>query len=289
MAVGVRRATMTAAVVAAPSEARLETVPVPEPRLGEVLVRLEGCGVCASSLPTWEGRPWFAYPLDPGAPGHEAWGRSEDGTRVAVLTLRGFAEWAVVDVGAVVPLPPELDGLPFPGEAFACAVMVFRRSRVRAGERVAIVGMGFLGSAMSQLVEGVGAEVVPVRRDTRLDHLAESCDCVIEAAGVQATLDSATRLVREGGRLVIAGYHQDGRREVDLGAWNWRGLDVVNAHERDRVVVLDAMREAARLAAAGRLDVERLVTHRFPLSRLADAFEAARTRPAGFVKAVVEP
>jgi threonine dehydrogenase-like Zn-dependent dehydrogenase len=112
---------------------------------------------------------------------------------------------------------------------------------------------------------------------------------VIEAAGVQATLDSATRLVREGGRLVIAGYHQDGRREVDLGAWNWRGLDVVNAHERDRVVVLDAMREAARLAAAGRLDVERLVTHRFPLSRLADAFEAARTRPAGFVKAVVEP
>src|SRR5919202_6595527 len=163
MVARVRQATMAAAVLTAPGRAHLATVAVPEPGPGDVLVRLEGCGVCASSLPTWEGRPWFAYPLAPGAPGHEAWGRLEDGTRVAVLTQRGFAEWAVVDVGAVVPLPPELDGLPFPGEAFACAVMVLRRSRFRAGERIALVGMGFLGSAMSQLVDGVGAEVVPVR------------------------------------------------------------------------------------------------------------------------------
>jgi threonine dehydrogenase-like Zn-dependent dehydrogenase len=42
------------------------------------------------------------------------------------------------------------------------------------------------------------------------------------------------------------------------------------------------MREALWL-----FDVERLVTHRFPLDRLGDAFEAARTRPPGFVKAVV--
>ena len=136
---------------------------------------------------------------------------------------------------------------------------------------------------------GQGAEVVRVRRGTDLDPFADSCDCVIEAGGVQATLDAATRLVRQGGRLVIAGYHQDGRREIDLGAWNWRGLDVVNAHERDQAVVLDAMREAARLAADGTLDVERFVTHRFPLARLSDAFEAARTRPPGFTKGVVEP
>jgi threonine dehydrogenase-like Zn-dependent dehydrogenase len=49
------------------------------------------------------------------------------------------------------------------------------------------------------------------------------------------------------------------------------------------------MREAARLAAEGVLDVERLVTHRFPLAALGEAFEAARTRPAGFVKAWVAP
>ena len=47
----------------------------PEPGPGQVLLRLEGSGVCASSLPVWEGREWFDYPQPPGAPGHEGWGR----------------------------------------------------------------------------------------------------------------------------------------------------------------------------------------------------------------------
>src|SRR5215210_6349048 len=113
MALAVRRATMDAAVVAAPGTVRVETIFVLEPGPSEVLVQVEGCGVCASSLPTWEGRPWFSYPLEPGAPGHEAWGTLADGTRVAVLTQRGFAEHAVVSVEEIVPLPSELDGLPF--------------------------------------------------------------------------------------------------------------------------------------------------------------------------------
>ena len=51
-------------------------MPVPGPGEGQVLVELEGCGVCGSNLPLWEGRPWFSYPLEPGAPGHEG-GQSE--------------------------------------------------------------------------------------------------------------------------------------------------------------------------------------------------------------------
>jgi len=108
-------------------------------------------------------------------------------------------------------------------------------------------------------------------------------DCVIECTGLQAPLDLASELVRERGRLVIAGYHQDGRRQVDMQSWNWRGIDVVNAHERDERLVVDAMREAAR----GIFDIQRLITHELPLARLGDAFELARTRPPGFVKAVV--
>ena len=37
-------------------------------------------------------------------------------------------------------------------------------------------------------------------------------------------------LTRVRGRLVVAGYHQDGPRQVDMQLWNWRGLDVINAH-----------------------------------------------------------
>src|SRR5205814_8491595 len=60
---------MTAAVVEGPRAAALACVPLPQPGDDEVLVRIEGCGVCASSLAVWEGRPWFDYPLAPGAPG----------------------------------------------------------------------------------------------------------------------------------------------------------------------------------------------------------------------------
>src|SRR5690606_34552396 len=65
------------------------------------------------------------------------------------------------------------------------------------------------------------------------------CDRVIECAGKQWPLDLAGSLTRERGTLVIAGYHQDGPRQVDMQLWNWRGLDVVNAHERDPVVYLE--------------------------------------------------
>jgi threonine dehydrogenase-like Zn-dependent dehydrogenase len=246
----------------------------PEPLAGEVTVRVEGCGVCSSSLPLWEGRPWFSYPLQPGAPGHEVWGRLDDGTRVACLTQNGFAERVVVAESTLVELPD--DGLPFPGEALACAVNVVRRARIRPHDRVAIVGMGFLGNAVAQLVP----DATHVRRDTTV---AGEFERVIECAGSQSALDTASRLVATGGVLVVAGFHQDGPRTVDMQSWNWRGIDVVNAHERHEPTIVAGMREAA----SGIFDVSRLVTHALPLARLGDAFALAHSRPPGFVKAVV--
>src|SRR6187549_3965113 len=120
---------MQAATVVAPGRIELGHVPRPKPSPGERVVRVEGCGVCASSLPLWEGRPWFAYPTVPGAPGHEGWGvEVESGRAVAIVSDAAFAEYVAVPRDAVVPLP---DGLPrpFPGEALGCAVNVF----VRAG------------------------------------------------------------------------------------------------------------------------------------------------------------
>jgi len=284
--------TMSAAVIAAPRRLELAAAELPAPGPGEVLVRIRGCGICASSLPVWEGREWFDYPFPPGAPGHEPWGEVEAGPaelvgrRVAFLSDRGFAQHAVVAADQAVTLPPELDGLPFPGEALACAVLVLRRAEVSAGQTVGIVGLGFLGSSVAQLCRAAGAEVVEVRRGEQPESDFER---VIECAGTQDALDTASRLVATRGRLVLAGYHQDGLRSVDLRSWNWRGLDVVNSHERDPLAVVRAMAEAVRLALSGVLDLGALVTHRFPLERLNEAFEAAATRPDGFVKAWVAP
>ena len=307
--------TMTAAVLDGGGRARVEQVPVPEPGPGEVRFRVEGCGVCGSSLPAWEGRDWFSYPLAPGEPGHEAWGvvdaggadvELEPGTRVAALSSRGFAEYDIAPAAHVVPLPPELDGQPFPGEALGCAVNVLRRSRVEPGHRVAVVGAGFIGLAVAALAVAEGAEVTAIGRRAFALELARGLGCaytheldavpeglvfdrVVEAAGVQATLDLAGQLTRERGLLAIAGYHQDGPRQVDLQLWNWRGLDVVNAHERDPAVYVEGIRIAAGLVAAGTLDPTPLYTHTFGLDRVAEAFEAARERPDGFLKALVTP
>jgi threonine dehydrogenase-like Zn-dependent dehydrogenase len=293
--------TMRTVVIAAAGEAREYEASVPEPRDGEVLVRIEGCGVCGSSLPLWEGRPWFGYPAEPGAPGHEAWGvEVETGRRVALLSYRGYAEYEAAPADALVQLPPELDATPFPGEALGCAMNVFARSGIGAGDTVGVVGAGFLGLLLVQLAVGAGARVLAYsRRETGLALARafgaetagapedESCDVAIEAAGMQATLDLAARLPRVRGRLVVAGFHQDGPRSVDMQTWNWRGLDVVNAHERDDSVRLDGIRAAAGAVADGRLDPSPLYTHLLPLERAADAFELARTRPEGFVKALV--
>jgi threonine dehydrogenase-like Zn-dependent dehydrogenase len=317
---------MRAAVIAAPREIRVETLPIPEPADGQVRVRLEGSGVCHSNLPIWEGREWFQYPMPPGNPGHEGWGRvdgigrgvngTHEGQRVAFLSSAAYAEYDVVPHTSVVAIPGSLDSQPFPGEPLGCALNIFRRAEVREGQTVAIIGVGFLGALLCQLASRAGARVIAIARRPFAQDLARRfgahmvvamddhgriieqvreathgrfCERVIECVGAQWPLDLAGELTGERGRLVIAGFHQDGPRQVNLFLWNWRGIDVVNAHERDPARYVEGMREAVRLAAAGVLDVERLVTHRFPLARLGDAFEAARTRPKGFVKAWVTP
>jgi threonine dehydrogenase-like Zn-dependent dehydrogenase len=113
------------------------------------------------------------------------------------------------------------------------------------------------------------------------------CDRVIEAIGKQRPLDLAAELTRERGRLIIAGYHQDGPRQVNMQLWNWRGIDVINAHERDPLVYMQGIRDAIDAVATGRLDPAPLYTHRFPLDRLDDALNATRDRPDGFLKALV--
>ena len=315
---------MRAAVVAAPSHAGVVTVARPEIGPRDVRVRLEGCGVCHSNLPVWEGRPWFSYPLGAGAPGHEGWGivdavgddvhGLEPGQRVAVLSYHAYAELDVAAADAVVPLPPALDDQPFPGEPLGCAMNIFARSEIAAGQTVAIIGIGFLGALLTRLATNAGARVIAIsRRPFALDVArrfgAAACitmddhgriieqvkaltggsfaDRVIEAVGLQWPLDLAAELTRERGRLVIAGFHQDGPRNVNMFLWNWRGLDVVNAHERDPKVYVAGMRAAVDAVARGDIDPTPLYTHRFPLEGLGGALEAARTRPDGFMKALV--
>jgi threonine dehydrogenase-like Zn-dependent dehydrogenase len=319
-----RAATTRAATITAPGTARVIVGALPEPAPAEVRVRLEGSGVCASNLPVWEGREWFTYPQEPGAPGHEGWGMIDAvgeevtalrvGDRVAALSYHAYAEHDIAAADAVVPLPAALRGVPMPGEPLGCAMNIFARSDIHSGQTVAIVGIGFLGALLTQLAAKADARVIAISRRPFALEVAracgahetiamddhgriiervkaltggEGCERVIEAVGMQWPLDLAGELTRVRGRLVIAGYHQDGARQVNMQLWNWRGLDVINAHERDPHAYVEGMRAAVDAVASGRLDPAPLYTHRFSLDQLGAALEATRVRPDGFLKALV--
>jgi threonine dehydrogenase-like Zn-dependent dehydrogenase len=311
-------------VLAAPQRAETGHTALPEPGAGQVRIRLEGCGVCGSNVPVWQGRDWFEYPLAAGAPGHEGWGVIDavgdgvtdwkPGDRVAALSQHAFAEFDTADATALVAVPAELGDAPFPGEPLGCAMNVFRRSGIEPGQTVAVVGVGFLGALLTQLASRAGARVIAVSRRAfslevaracgaeetvqlddharvidRVRELTDNrfCDRVIEAVGLQGPLDVAAELTRERGRLVVAGFHQDGPRSVNMFLWNWRGLDVVNAHERDPSLYVQGMRDAVTAVQRGVLDPAPLYTHEYPLDRVGDALRDTDERPDGFLKALI--
>ncbi len=316
--------TMRAAILTGPGQIQISEVERPEPGPGQVRLRLEGCGVCASNLTPWAGPEWMQYPTEPGALGHEAWGLVDAigdgvegltvGDRVAALSYKSYAEYDLAEADAVIPLPETLAGQPFPGEPLGCAMNIFHRSEIEAGQTVAIIGIGFLGAILTKLASDAGARVIAIsRRSFSLDlarrmgaaetipmedHAAiiervkeltggAFCDRVVEAVGKQWPLDLAGELTRERGKLIVAGYHQDGPRQVNMWLWNWRGIDVINAHERDPKIYMQGLREAVEVIASGRLDPSVLYTHTYPLDRLDEALNATRDRPDGFLKALV--
>lgn len=316
---------MHTATLIRPGHFEITKAEIPRPGPGEVIIRVRGCGVCASNLGPWEGVEGIGYPMDAGAPGHEVYGTITEtgegveelrpGQAVTALSYHGFADYDVAHADAVVPVPDTLADAaqPILGEPLACAVNVSRRAAVDEGDTVVVVGIGFLGALLVRLVrrarprhviavsrrpealvvaEQMGADIVMDYEDEVGKRIAEltggrMADVVIEATGKEAPLDLAGELTRVRGRLVIAGYHQGPPRRVNLQLWNWHGLDVINAHERERAVYTRGMKEGVRLIEEGVIDLDPLISHILPLSEINQAFELARSRPEGFFKAVV--
>ncbi|MFZ5707998.1 MAG: MDR/zinc-dependent alcohol dehydrogenase-like family protein [Pseudomonadota bacterium] len=315
---------MDAATVIAPGRIRVDQLPLPEPGPGQVRVKLEGCGVCASNLGPWAGPEWMEFPLEPGALGHEGWGHVDlvgegveglaVGDRVAALSYKSYAGYDLCEADACVKLPDALSDQPFPGEPLGCAMNIFARAGIEAGQTVAIIGIGFLGALLTRLASQAGARVIAISRRASSLDLARSqgaeetiamddhhaiiarvkditdgrfCDCVIEAVGKQWPLDLAAELTAERGRLVVAGYHQDGPRQVNMWLWNWRGIDVINAHERDPQAYAAGIRAAVAAVENGVIDPRPLYTHVYSLDRLDEALDATRDKPEGFVKALI--
>jgi D-arabinose 1-dehydrogenase-like Zn-dependent alcohol dehydrogenase len=94
---------MRAAVLVGPGRVEVTSIEMPCPKPGQVRLRLEGCGVCASNLTPWAGPEWMRFPTEPGALGHEGWGVIDArgvgvdglsiGDRVSALSYNSYAEY----------------------------------------------------------------------------------------------------------------------------------------------------------------------------------------------------
>jgi threonine dehydrogenase-like Zn-dependent dehydrogenase len=232
----------------------------------------------------------------------------------------GFAERVLVPKAVVgetlFPLPEELsmlDGAMV--EPLAVSLRAVRLAGVQPGQRVIVLGLGPIGLAIVMLLAASGARCVagvdlsPLRRDVAARMGADVCidpvaqdvvavaqeltgttasvggarfDVSIECAGAPTALRDALRVVRSGGRVVLAAMY--GRRvELSPDAVVGKELTVqgVFAYREEFPAVLEMLR-------SGEVQAGALVSHTYSLDDIQDAF-ATQSDPERSLKVVVRP
>lgn len=296
---------------------RLVERPVPACGPGQVLVKSTLSGLCEGDL--------FAYrtarsggPIPkPDGMGHEGAGVVAEvgagvsgfkvGDRVADLGNGLFAEYFLTMPSHLALLPEGLPDTLALGEPVACYVHASGRFGIRPGDRVLLLGLGFMGlgclemARMQGATDIVAADPIAWRRErgaalgatrtldpAEVDDSLGVFDVVIEATGVPSAVTTATERVAEHGRIVLVGYHQteNGRREVDMKMWNYKAIDVVNGHVRRGDEKMAAMKRGLSLVGSGHLHLKELTTV-YPFADLPQAFADLDARKPGLFKAAV--
>jgi 6-hydroxycyclohex-1-ene-1-carbonyl-CoA dehydrogenase len=211
-----------------------------------------------------------------------------------------FAEYIAVDQYNLFALPNELplvescviaDASTTPYHAVA------NRGRVKPGDMVAVFGCGGIGVNVVQMAAAAGGMVIAVdivdekldwakrmgamatinssqveRVDKEIRKLSSGgVDVAFEAIGLPVTQEQAFASTRNGGRLVLVGYSNK-RMSLNSGRTMYREMEVIGslgcpASEYPKVI---------ELARAGKIKVKEIVTARFPLDEINDAFDALR-------------
>ncbi|MGQ9629354.1 MAG: zinc-dependent alcohol dehydrogenase [bacterium] len=296
-------------------------IEVGPPKPDEVQVEVRANGICQADVAFFTGKEVREYPF---VAGHEG---------VGVVTqvgsaVEGFSPGDVVACGrntfaSVVNCPHQFVAkIPLPVNDFslwivepvACVVNGLRYFGVSPGDRVVLIGAGFMGLMILQgLNRSLASEVIAVDIDSerlrmaerfgateaidvnsgvgedRLEGLKrEKADVVIEAAGTPQALDLATEITRTAGRLCIFSWHHE-RRAVDLSRWHIGGFEVLNTSpmiDWDRGFFKNFPRAIA-LMKKGVFDLKPLITHISPCERAQELFEIAADRREGYIKGVV--
>jgi D-arabinose 1-dehydrogenase-like Zn-dependent alcohol dehydrogenase len=269
--------TYKAVEVTAPGNLRIVERPIPEPDKGQVLIRVEACGICHTDSLTVEGQfPGLSFPR---VPGHEVAGRIEAvgsgasawsaGQRVGVgffggydghcelcrrgdfincknLTVSGisvdggYAEMMLADANAVVSLPDSLKAV-YAGPLLCAGVTTYnalRNAPLRSGDLVAVQGVGGLGHLGIQFARRMGFRTVAIARGIEKEKLARELGA---SSYINAeTEDPAAALQRMGGAKVILATAASSRSMGPL---------IAGLAPRGRLVVVGASAEPIQVDA----------------------------------------
>ena len=213
----------------------------------------------------------------------------------------GLQEYLSWPTRRLHPLPETLDGVAGALlEPLGVAIHAVDLGHVGVGARVAVVGCGPIGLLLAQVCLAAGASVVlavdPLEHRRAAAERAGAevtiapgdpwdgaeVDVAFEAAGTDEAVDLALRSARPGARVVLAGIPAGDRTSFSASIARRKGHTLVLVRRMGEVYP-----RALRLVASGAVDTQSLVTHRFPLDRVSDAFALAAAREG--LKVVVEP
>lgn len=300
---------------------------VPEPSGTELLVRVRSCGICGSDLTILDsGFPISGIPgheiageledgtavaiepltpcggCDPCREGEYQICSKGNDMIFGIGRDGGMAEYLRVPKRSLVALPRGVDAsTACLVEPLAVAVHGTRRADLTGSSRVLVIGGGSIGLAAVAAATSIGCEVDLIARHPAQIAAAERLganvvssgsggdyDAVLDCAGTESASEAACDALRPRGMLLMLAPSWD---KVILP-----GL-VLSAKELDLKVSLmygraGAVRdvETAAMILGARPEVaDAMISHRFPLSKAPEAFEAARDRRAGAIKVVLEP
>jgi L-iditol 2-dehydrogenase len=315
---------MIAARFWAPRDVRVEHVPAPEPRSGEVVLRVEAALTCGTDAKCYRrGHPVLLGPA-PAPFGHEysgvvvacgegapfregdvvcgvnsspcgacracALGREELCSDLYPLLNGAYAELLCVPERiARVNLHPVPEGVPHEIaaaiEPLACAVHGADDADVRPGQRIAILGAGPLGRLLAFACEARGASADLLGRG---DGDPCSYETVIEAAGTPEAWKQAIALAAPGGTVVLfGGLPRETVVPVDSYRLHYEALTLRGSFHHRPCDVRAALGLLERAAAT----IARLLTHEFALADVVEPLRrgAGLAPRDGLLKAVIRP
>jgi len=314
---------MRTAVLYGPHDWRIEDLNIPSLNNDEVLLKVKACGVCHSEIHQWDIKVnGLEYPR---YIGHEVAGKVlesgkdvkdfKPGDRVAVWTDgKGYAEQINVKSNRLFKISENVSFAEAMAEPIACTTNGVIKSDIQLNDTIALVGTGFMGLILLQqlklrgpkfiaaidpreeileLAKKLGADFVinPEKENTKevIKNLTngKGVDVSFEVGGNEATLNLAADICRMEGKLVIFGFHPGSRKINDLGYWNWMAFDIINSHFRDLNTILNGTRIGMEMLNAGKINMQSLITHKFNLEEIENAFTAAKEKPKGFIKSVI--